>query len=95
MRLGGNTSVEKQGPCAIAADRMFAATIAERSGSVRAWLAGQCMLERIGGGLVDLEGRPFIYNQRKTLLNGGFIAYKNEAMKALALQALADMQDND
>ena len=57
--------------------------------------AGQCMLERIGGGLVDLEGRPFIYNQRKTLLNGGFIAYKNETMKALALQALADMQDND
>jgi len=57
--------------------------------------AGQCMLERIGGGLVDLEGRPFIYNQRKTLLNGGFIAYKNEAMKILALQALADMQDND
>ena len=57
--------------------------------------AGQCMLERIGGGLVDLEGRPFIYNQRKTLLNGGFIAYKNEAMKVLALRALADMQDND
>lgn len=57
--------------------------------------AGQCMLERIGGGLVDLEGRPFIYNRRKTLLNGGFIAYKNEAMKVLALQALADMQDND
>lgn len=55
--------------------------------------AGQCLIERIGGGLIDLEGRPFIYNQRSTLLNGGFIAYKNQAMKKLALQALADMQN--
>lgn len=54
--------------------------------------AGQCMIERIGGGLVDLKGRPFIYNQRDTLLNGGFIAYKNAEMKAIALQALHDMQ---
>ena len=54
--------------------------------------AGQCMLERIGGGLVDLEGRPFIYNHRDTLLNGGFIAYKNNDMKIIALQAVSDMQ---
>lgn len=54
--------------------------------------AGQCMIERIGGGLIDLEGRPFIYNQRDTLLNGGFIAYKNHKMKMLALKALSDMQ---
>ena len=50
------------------------------------------MLERIGGGLVDLKGRPFIYNHRDTLLNGGFIAYKNNNMKNIALQAVADMQ---
>ena len=53
--------------------------------------AGQCMIERIGGGLVDLKGRPFIYNQRDTLLNGGFIAYKNAQMKIIALQALHEM----
>lgn len=50
--------------------------------------AGQCLLERIGGGLVDLKGNPFLYNQRETLLNAGFIAYKNEDMKKLAFQAL-------
>lgn len=54
--------------------------------------AGQCLLERIGGGLVDFKGRPFAYNQRDTLLNGGFIAFKNGEMKKLALQALALMQ---
>lgn len=53
--------------------------------------AGQCMIERIGGGLVDFKGRPFIYNQRDTLLNGGFIAYKNAQMKTIALQALHEM----
>ena len=54
--------------------------------------AGQCLLERIGGGLVDLKGRPFLYNQRETLLNGGFMAYKNSEMKEIAMQALAMMQ---
>lgn len=53
--------------------------------------AGQCLIERIGGGLVDFKGRPFIYNQRETLLNGRFIAYKNAAMKNLALKALKQM----
>ena len=50
--------------------------------------AGQCLLERIGGGLVNLQGKSFLYNQRDTLLNAGFIAYKNEYMKNLAFQAL-------
>ncbi|WP_180065067.1 3'(2'),5'-bisphosphate nucleotidase CysQ [Acinetobacter sp. YH16037] len=55
--------------------------------------AGQCLIERIGGGLVDFKGRAFLYNQRKTLLNGGFIAFKNAEMKELALNALANMPD--
>ncbi|ANF81662.1 3'(2'),5'-bisphosphate nucleotidase CysQ [Acinetobacter sp. NCu2D-2] len=53
--------------------------------------AGQCMIERIGGGLVDFKGRPFTYNQRESVLNGGFIAFKNLQMKKIALQALAEM----
>lgn len=36
--------------------------------------SGQCLLEVVGGALVDLTGRPFKYNQRNRLLNGGFIA---------------------
>jgi 3'(2'), 5'-bisphosphate nucleotidase len=36
--------------------------------------SGQCLLEVLGGALVDLTGRPFVYNQRNRLLNGGFIA---------------------
>lgn len=55
--------------------------------------AGQCLIERIGGGLIDLRGRRFIYNQRDTLLNAGFIAYRNNAMKNLALQALELMSN--
>ncbi|WP_353140636.1 3'(2'),5'-bisphosphate nucleotidase CysQ family protein [Acinetobacter pragensis] len=54
--------------------------------------AGQCLLERIGGGLIDFNGRPFTYNQRDTLLNGGFMAFKNQEMKDIAMQALALMQ---
>ena len=50
--------------------------------------AGQCLIERIGGGLVDLKGKPFLYNQRDNLLNGGFIAFRNIEMKELAFQAL-------
>ena len=50
--------------------------------------AGQCLLERIGGGLVDFKARTFLYNQRETFLNGGFIAYRNKHMKSLAFQAL-------
>jgi 3'(2'), 5'-bisphosphate nucleotidase len=36
--------------------------------------AGQCLLEVLGGALVDLYGQPFTYNQRDRLLNGAFIA---------------------
>lgn len=53
--------------------------------------AGQCLIERIGGGLVDLTGKPFLYNQRNSLLNGGFIAFRNNEMKKIAFQALGLM----
>ncbi len=55
--------------------------------------AGQCLLERIGGGLIDFSGRAFVYNQRSTLLNGGFLAYRDATMKQLALQALGRMSN--
>ncbi len=57
--------------------------------------AGQCLIERIGGGLIDFQGRPFMYNHRQTLLNGGFLAYRNLEMKQLALQALERMVHKD
>lgn len=57
--------------------------------------AGQCLLERIGGGLVDLKNRPFLYNQRDTLLNSGFIAFKNEKTRILAFETLAIIQRAD
>jgi 3'(2'), 5'-bisphosphate nucleotidase len=50
--------------------------------------AGQCLLEKIGGGLVNFKGKVFTYNQRNTLLNQGFIAYKNKQMKKVAFDAL-------
>lgn len=55
--------------------------------------AGQCLIERIGGGLIDFQGRPFVYNQRQSLLNDGFLAYRSPEMKQLALQALGRMSN--
>ena len=39
--------------------------------------AGQGLLECIGGGLFSLRFQPFLYNQRKTLLNGSFVAVRD------------------
>ena len=38
------------------------------------------MLEGAGGQVVDLQGRPFRYNCRDTLLNGGFVALGDPAL---------------
>ena len=51
--------------------------------------AGQGLLESIGGGLVSLDAQPFIYNQRDTLLNAGFIAFRDQENQKIALDALA------
>ncbi len=47
-----------------------------RFGPTSEWdtAAGQAVLEGAGGGLYDLHGRPFRYNQRDSLLNGEFVA---------------------
>ncbi len=50
--------------------------------------AGQGLLESIGGGLVSLRAVPFTYNQRSTVLNEGFIAFRNENNQKIALDAL-------
>lgn len=49
--------------------------------------SGQGLLEMIGGGLFDLYGRPFRYNQRAGLLNGNFIAVRHTDFLAVALAA--------
>lgn len=53
--------------------------------------AGQGLLESIGGGLVSLDAEPFTYNQRDTVLNSGFIAYRDEDNRQLALKALQNV----
>lgn len=47
-----------------------------RFGPTSEWdtAAGQCILEAAGGCVIDPRGRPFLYNQRDTLLNGDFLA---------------------
>lgn len=47
-----------------------------RFGPTSEWdtAAGQCLVEAVGGAVLDLDGRPMRYNQRDTLLNGDFIA---------------------
>lgn len=54
--------------------------------------AGQGLLESIGGGLVSLDAVPFTYNQRETLLNDGFIAFRDAEDQVLALDALSNVQ---
>lgn len=53
-----------------------------RFGPTSEWdtAAGQAVLEGAGGGLYDPQGRPFRYNQRETLLNGGFVALGDTAL---------------
>lgn len=48
--------------------------------------AGQGLLEAIGGGVYDLQGRPFAYNQRHDLLNGHFMAVRHNDFLPSALQ---------
>lgn len=54
--------------------------------------AGQGLLESIGGGLLTLEGKPFVYNQRDTVLNAGFIAFVSPETRKMALEALKNSQ---
>lgn len=54
--------------------------------------AGQGLLESIGGGLVSLNAEPFSYNQRSTVLNEGFIAFRNEENQEIALAALSSVR---
>lgn len=53
--------------------------------------AGQGLLESIGGGLLSLAAVPFTYNQRDTVLNDGFIAFRNVENKEIALEALINV----
>ena len=53
--------------------------------------SGQGLLESIGGGLVSLDTVPFSYNQRDTVLNKGFIAFRDKQSQKIALDALANM----
>lgn len=53
-----------------------------RFGPTSEWdtAAAQAVVEGAGGKVVDLEGRPFRYNCRDTLLNGGFVALGDPAL---------------
>lgn len=53
--------------------------------------SGQGLLESIGGGLVSLKAVPFTYNQRETVLNEGFIAYRDKENEQIALDALTNV----
>lgn len=54
--------------------------------------SGQGLLESIGGGLVSLDALPFTYNQRSTVLNQGFIAYRDVENQRIALAALTNVR---
>lgn len=53
-----------------------------RFGPTSEWdtAAGQCLVEAMGGAVLDLEGRPLRYNQRDTLLNGDFLALSDRRL---------------
>ncbi|SPL72257.1 3'(2'),5'-bisphosphate nucleotidase CysQ family protein [Acinetobacter stercoris] len=53
--------------------------------------AGQGLLESIGGGLLSLDAEPFTYNQRDTVLNDGFIAFRDKESQEIALDALRNI----
>lgn len=57
--------------------------------------AGQGLLEQIGGGLLALSQKPFTYNQRKDLLNDGFIAVVDTQLFDLAFEACQVIYQNN
>jgi 3'(2'), 5'-bisphosphate nucleotidase len=59
--------------CALAEGRI---DVYPRFGPTSEWdtAAGQALLEGAGGAVLDLQGRPFRYNRRESLLNGAFVA---------------------
>ncbi|GAB2608784.1 3'(2'),5'-bisphosphate nucleotidase CysQ [Novilysobacter erysipheiresistens] len=80
-----NTFIERMGECepvGLGSSLKFCAVaegdidVYPRFGPTSEWdtAAAQAVLEGAGGAVLDLSGRPFRYNQRDTLLNGGFIA---------------------
>lgn len=54
--------------------------------------AGQGLLESIGGGLLALNQKPFLYNYRDTLLNDGFIAVTDPNLYDIAFDAVKYIQ---
>lgn len=54
--------------------------------------AGQGLLESIGGGLLALNQKPFLYNYRNTLLNDGFIAVTDPKLYEIAFDAVKYIQ---
>lgn len=55
--------------------------------------AGQGLLQVLGGGLIDEQGRAFRYNQRARLENGVFVAYRclhHREQSLAAMQAALD-----
>lgn len=54
--------------------------------------AGQGLLEAIGGGVYDVQGRPFRYNQRDVLLNEHFVAVRSNLYREAALQLMQQVK---
>lgn len=54
--------------------------------------AGQGLLEAIGGGVYDVHGRPFRYNQRDVLLNDHFVAVRSNVYREQALQVAQQLK---
>jgi 3'(2'), 5'-bisphosphate nucleotidase len=65
--------------CALAEGRI---DVYPRFGPTSEWdtAAGQAVLEGAGGAVLDLQGRPFRYNRRASLLNGAFVALGDTAL---------------
>ena len=53
-----------------------------RLGDTSEWdtAAGQCILEEAGGKVVDMQGRPLVYNSRDSILNPHFMAVGDKVL---------------
>jgi 3'(2'), 5'-bisphosphate nucleotidase len=69
--------------CLIAAGK---ADLYLRLGPTSEWdtAAAQCVLEQAGGAVLDLQGQPFRYNTRDSLLNPEIVAVGDPSVDWLA-----------
>ncbi len=73
-----------------------AGDIYPRFGPTSEWdtAAGQCLLEAVGGCVIDLQQQPLRYNQKPSLLNPAFVALADARAAAFVIELMQQRRNS-